>query len=187
MFGLSPRSFVKSLNREDQGREVALLIANSGARAQFSRLQVKIRQVAQSIHSTFYRENCPCPPHFAVNGYHGEVRQSRITCDAGEQSGEEHLAVAIGPRVEERVQAPKTEPVPVLPHVSSTGQECCLVQKPDGLKATLPEFAGFMIFPIGPHRDLLTQHPHPLTEITQSQSVWRMARGNAQSRFRLSD
>ena len=108
-------------------------------------------------------------------------------CGGKETDREEHLAVAIGPWVEERVQAPRTEPVPVLPHVSSTSQECCLVQKPDGLKATLPEFAGFMIFPIGPHRDLLTQHPHPLTEITQSQSVWRMARGNARSRFRLSD
>jgi hypothetical protein len=26
-----------------------------------------------------------------------------------------------------------------------------------------------MIFPIGPHRNVLTQHPHPPTEITQSQ------------------
>jgi hypothetical protein len=26
-----------------------------------------------------------------------------------------------------------------------------------------------MIFPIGPHRDVLTQHPHPPTKITQSQ------------------
>ena len=27
-----------------------------------------------------------------------------------------------------------------------------------------------MIFPISPHRDVLTQHPHPPTEVTQSQS-----------------
>ncbi len=82
---------------------------------------MKIRQVAQTIHSTFYRENCPCPPHFAVNGYHGEVRQSRITCDAGEQSGDRtprsrywSAPGRTGTR-EERGQAPKTEPVPVLP------------------------------------------------------------------------
>ena len=48
---------------------------------------MKIRQVAQTIHSTFCRENCPCPPHCAVNGYHGEVRQSRITCDAVRNNG----------------------------------------------------------------------------------------------------
>jgi hypothetical protein len=33
----------------------------------------------------------------------------------------------------------------------------------------LPEFPQFIVFPIGPNRDVLTQHPHPPTEITQSQ------------------
>ncbi len=34
----------------------------------FFREKVKIRQIAQTIHSLLCRENCPCPPHFAVNG-----------------------------------------------------------------------------------------------------------------------
>ena len=30
---------------------------------------MKICQIAQTIHSSFCRENCVCPPQFAVNGY----------------------------------------------------------------------------------------------------------------------
>ena len=31
----------------------------------FSHDKVRIRQIAQTIHSSFGRENCPCPPHVA--------------------------------------------------------------------------------------------------------------------------
>ncbi|RLS83677.1 MAG: hypothetical protein DWI02_00190 [Planctomycetota bacterium] len=51
--------------------------------AHFSRAQLKIRQIAQTIHSTFCWENCRCPPHFAVNGYGiasaGVLRKSALT------------------------------------------------------------------------------------------------------------
>ena len=48
-------------------------------RVHFSRDKVRIRQIAQTVHSSFGRENCPCPPHVArVAGNDREIER-RVT------------------------------------------------------------------------------------------------------------
>ena len=47
--------------------------------AYFCRDKVRIRQIAQTVHSSFGRENCPCPPHVArVAGNDREIER-RVT------------------------------------------------------------------------------------------------------------
>jgi len=48
---------------------------------------VKIRQIAETIHSTFCRENCAGLPHFAVNGY-GIVKSEIADPLAGQKINE---------------------------------------------------------------------------------------------------
>jgi hypothetical protein len=94
------RLFVKSLNREDQGRQVALLMSEqtgAGTADGASPISSSIGVVGVGRTGTRSSSNC-CG-----------------VCGGKEIDRGERLAVAIGPRREERVQAPSTEPVPFLP------------------------------------------------------------------------
>ena len=103
--------FVKSLNREDQGREVALLMSEqtgAGTADGASPISSSIGVVGVGRMGTGTADGASPRSSLSFSNCCG-------VCGGKETDRGERLAVAFGPRREERVQAPSTEPVPFLP------------------------------------------------------------------------
>ena len=105
------RLFVKSLNREDQGRDVALLMSEqteAGTADGASPISSSIGVVGVGRMGTGTADGASPRSSLSFSNCCG-------VCGGKETDRGERLAVAFGPRREERVQAPSTEPVPFLP------------------------------------------------------------------------